>query len=175
MIGSVGLLLAPRSRMTTIVPGFMAALLLFATACSSELPKTDAGVSSTSQEVWYDRATCDNITCGHVDEAIEACNEEWGEESGKDYNLLASCEGDETNSDCWSDCFRNFCQCGSTSGLPDQCDPEDVDQEGVSCECRPPETLDPDAGDPVSHRYWCCDNYEGTQHGWSDTDHCEES
>ena len=115
---------------------------------------------------WLHRAECDNIECPNPDAAAAECSNIWGTSSNKTYNIFSLCNpnGNTTNSDCYSDCFRNYCQCGSTAGTPNACPGVPAPVE-PNCECH----VAPGA---VGHRYWCCGTESDTIHGWSDEDYC---
>ena len=117
-------------------------------------------------------APCDSGGCGMDPKMAEqTCDTKWGPKSNKPYKIPCSCGDDDncTNSDCWSNCFRNQCRCGTSKGTPNGCD-------GV-----PPTPPDPMWGICTCmvhgiHNYWCCPGAGGppnhTYDGWSCDDYC---
>lgn len=129
--------------------------------------ETVASESSEMTAVHIDeRAICDGLSCDDPDGAAATCEAIWGASSGKQYSIFSKCKANEntTNSDCFSDCFRNLCQCGSTAGTPGACgDWPTPAQPNCHCFAGAP---------PIAHRFWCCGDATTTIDGWSDVDHC---
>jgi hypothetical protein len=163
----------------------LALVLGSAVGCVTE-PDTATVATEDTQETWWNRAICDTVRCEDPAAAAAACEAEWGENNtaGRTYNIFASCTGSWTNSDCYSDCFRNYCQCGSTAGTPGACTEVESDEEWPECSCghstgsdsseddKSGSSESSSSGGIVEHRYWCCSDRCGTIHGWSDTDYC---
>ena len=81
----------------------------------------------------------DTIGCRTDPREVEAnCESAYGSTSGKPYRLLCDCAPGSncTNSDCFSNCFRNDCACGQADGRVGGCNgvpPIEPDPEWHSC------------------------------------------
>lgn len=171
----------PRSRLASLLAAFgLAALfagaLVACLATPDDAPPDDdpPELGDVEQESIF--APCnETIGCRTNPGDVErACEEAYGSTSGKPYNLFCDCAPGSncTNSDCFSNCFRNDCRCGVTDGRAGGCDDVPMiepDPEWHSCTCARTDT--------GIHNYWCCQAQWGgdsghTVDGWSCGDYC---
>jgi len=140
------------------------------TACgrSAEKPREQG------RDVWNDRSPCNQtIQCVTNPADVEnQCERAYGATSGKPYGLFCDCApaSNCSNSDCYSDCFRNGCLCGISDGRPNACNGVPLpppNPDWGTCTCNVVPTF-------PNHRYWCCTNSpQGhTTDGWSCEDYC---
>ncbi len=167
---------------------------LLAGGClSGEKLEPSEEVGSVESAHWLSRAVCDSIACPNPDASAAECSNVWSGSSNKTYSVWSLCDrdGTTTNSDCYSDCFRNHCQCDSLAGKPNACPGDAGADAGAGAGKAAVETVDTNlsvtrsvggyecvcgvADGAVGHRYWCCGTESDTIQAYSDEDHCDDA
>jgi len=151
-------------RSPTAVPFVLAGAL---SACS---PEPDLELGESQRASWL--AACDaQLTCWTNPNDVERdCEARYGSTSGKTYSVMSDCAPNSatSNSDCFSNCFRNACICGQYDGRSNGCQnmmPMAPDPAWGVCRCSM--TWD-------QHNFWCCEAAptNHTTDGWSCLDYC---